>query len=36
MTIGALSALAVKHAKPGEKPHKLADGGGMFLLVDPK
>lgn len=36
MTIGALSALAVKHAKPGQKPQKLADGGGMFLLIDPK
>lgn len=36
MSIGVLSAIAVKHAKPGEKPRKLADGGGMFLLVDPR
>ena len=35
MSVGALSAVAVKHAKPGEKPRKLFDGGGMFLLVDP-
>lgn len=36
MSIGKLTALAVKNAKPGEKPLKLTDGGGMFLLVDPK
>lgn len=36
MSIGKLTAVAVKNIKPGEKPLKLTDGGGMFLLVDPK
>lgn len=36
MSIGKLTAVAVKNAKPGEKPLKLTDGGGMFLLIDPK
>lgn len=31
-----LSALAVRNAKPGEKPFKLADSGGLYLLVTPK
>ncbi len=30
-----LTASQVKTAKPREKPYKLADGGGMFLLVNP-
>ena len=30
-----LTATAVKQAKPGVKPRKLADGGGLFLLVHP-
>ncbi len=29
----ALSAMQVSKAKAGEKPQKLADGGGMYLLV---
>jgi hypothetical protein len=28
----ALTAPAVKEAKPKEKAYKLADGGGLFLL----
>jgi integrase len=32
----ALTAPAVKEAKPKEKAYKLADGGGLFLLVNPK
>ena len=31
----ALTDLAIKNAKPGAKPVKLADGAGMFLLVTP-
>lgn len=30
-----LSAPAVKNAKAIDKPHKLTDGGGMYLLVNP-
>lgn len=30
-----LTDLAVKSAKPQEKPYKLTDGNGMFLLVTP-
>jgi len=36
MSVGKLTAVAVKNAKAAEKPFKLTDGGGMFLLVDPK
>ena len=36
MGIGKLSAVAVKQAKPAEKPFKMTDGGGMYLLVDVK
>ena len=36
MSIGKLSAIAVKQAKPAEKPYKMTDGGGMYLLVDVK
>lgn len=31
----ALTDVAIRNAKPGAKPTKLADGGGMFLLVTP-
>lgn len=31
----ALTDVAIRNAKPGAKPVKLADGGGMFLLVTP-
>lgn len=30
-----LTQLVVKNAKPKEKPYKLADGSGMYLLVKP-
>lgn len=30
-----LTALDIKQAKPASKPHKLADGGGLYLLVNP-
>lgn len=30
-----LTQLAVKNAKPTAKPYKLADGGGMYLLINP-
>ena len=36
MSIGKLSAVAVKQAKPADKPYKMTDGGGMYLLVDVK
>ena len=32
----ALTATAVKNAKPRAKQYKMADGGGLFLLVTPK
>jgi hypothetical protein len=31
----ALADVAIRNAGPGKKAIKLADGGGMFLLVDP-
>jgi len=31
----ALTELAVKKTKPTDKPQKLADGGGMYLLIQP-
>jgi len=31
-----LTDAKVKNAKPGAKSRKMADGGGMYLLVDPK
>ena len=34
-TPGKLSAIAVKSAKPKDKPYKLGDGGGLYLLVNP-
>lgn len=30
-----LSDTAVRNAKPQDKPHKLADAGGLYLLVNP-
>lgn len=30
-----LTAVQVKNAKPGDKPYKLFDGGGLYLLVSP-
>lgn len=32
-TLEKLTAVEVKHAKAAEKPYKLADGGGLHLLV---
>ncbi|WP_373320938.1 Arm DNA-binding domain-containing protein [Paraburkholderia flagellata] len=29
----ALTDTAIKHAKPAEKPRKLFDGGGLYLLL---
>lgn len=31
-----LTAAAIKNAKPESKPRKLADGGGLYLLIDRK
>ena len=31
----ALTDVAIRNAKPGAKATKLADGGGMFLLITP-
>jgi integrase len=31
----ALTDVAIRNAKPGEKPIKLADGAGMFLMITP-
>ena len=30
-----LTEVAIKKAKPEEKAYKMADGGGMFLLIQP-
>ena len=30
-----LSDIAVRNAEPRDEPHKLADAGGLYLLVDP-
>lgn len=35
VTVVALTELQCKNAKPLEKPYKLADGGGLYLLVNP-
>src|SRR3546814_2832036 len=32
----ALSSLALSKAKPREKPYKLADGHGLYLLITPQ
>ena len=34
-TTGKLAAVAIKQAKPKDKPYKLSDGGGMYLLINP-
>ena len=34
-TIGKLSDMTVRQAKGRERAYKLADGGGLFLLVNP-
>ena len=31
----ALTAMAIKNARPRSKPYKLSDGGGLYLLVNP-
>jgi hypothetical protein len=31
----ALSDIKIRKAKPKERPYKLADGGGLFVLVTP-
>jgi hypothetical protein len=31
----ALTDITIRNAKPKEKPYKLADSEGMFLLVSP-
>lgn len=30
-----LKEVAIRSAKPGPKPYKLSDGGGLFLLINP-
>jgi len=32
----ALTDTAIRNAKPGKKARKLFDGGGLFLLINPK
>ncbi len=34
-TTGKLAAVTVRQSKPKDKPYKLSDGGGMYLLVNP-
>ncbi|MBC8442249.1 MAG: DUF4102 domain-containing protein [Deltaproteobacteria bacterium] len=34
-TTGKLADVTVRQAKPGEKPYKLSDGAGLYLLVNP-
>ena len=34
--LGKLTDTGIKNAKPRAKPYKLADGGGMYLLVTTK
>jgi hypothetical protein len=31
-----LTDSAIRNAKPKDKPYKLADGAGLYLLVTPK
>ncbi len=31
----ALTDRTIQNAKPGERPRKLFDGGGLFLLLKP-
>ncbi len=35
MAVGKLSDVAIKNAKPKDKPYRISDGGGMFLEVTP-
>lgn len=35
VTIMSLTDLAIRSAKPKDKPYKMADGGNLFLLVQP-
>jgi len=34
-TTGKLSALAIKNAIPKDKPYKISDGAGLYLLIKP-
>ena len=34
-SVKPLTAIQVKNAKPKDKPYKLFDGGGLYLLVSP-
>ncbi|MCZ6796331.1 MAG: integrase arm-type DNA-binding domain-containing protein, partial [Gammaproteobacteria bacterium] len=34
-TTGKLAAVTVRQSKPRDKPYKLSDGGGMYLLINP-
>ena len=36
MATNKLTEIAINQAKPAEKPFKMTDGGGMYLLVDTK
>lgn len=36
MATGKLSDVAIKNAKPKDKPYRVTDGGGMFLEITPK
>jgi hypothetical protein len=35
MAINKLTQSALRAAKPTQKPYKLSDGGGLYLLVNP-
>src|ERR1700689_1823930 len=35
MTINILTHAALRAAKPAQKPYKLSDGGGLYLLINP-
>jgi Arm DNA-binding domain len=35
MAINKLTNAALRAAKPTEKPYKLTDGGGLYLLINP-
>lgn len=34
-TTNTLSDVTIRKAKPGEKPRKLSDGGGLYLELQP-
>ncbi len=34
-TTGKLAAVTVRQSKSRDKPYKLSDGGGMYLLINP-